>query len=37
VKHIEVRKIGYLIEVSFKGYRLVEIPDCLSPDEIRKH
>lgn len=37
-KHIEgLRKMGYLIEsIPSKGYRLVEIPDCLSPDEIRQ-
>src|SRR3990170_12619 len=37
-KHIEgLRKRGYLIEsIPSKGYRLVEIPDRLSPDEIRK-
>src|SRR3989337_2774291 len=37
-KHIEgLRKRGYLIEsIPSKGYRLVEIPDRLSPDELRK-
>src|SRR3990170_3113743 len=37
-KHIEgLRKRGYLIDsIPSKGYRLVEIPDRLSPDEIRK-
>src|SRR3990172_2219919 len=37
-KHIEgLRKRGYLIEsIPSKGYRLVEIPDRLCPDEIRK-
>ena len=37
-KHIEgLRKSGYLIEsIPSKGYRLVEIPDRLSPDEIRR-
>lgn len=36
-KHIEgLRKSGYVIESTpSKGYRLVEIPDRLSPDEIR--
>lgn len=37
-KHIEgLRKRGYLIEsIPSKGYRLVEIPDRLCPDEIRQ-
>jgi len=37
-KHIGgLRKMGYLIEsIPSKGYRLVEIPDRLSPDELRK-
>ena len=37
-KHIEgLRKSGYLIEsIPSKGYRLVEMPDILSIDEIRK-
>lgn len=37
-KHIEgLRKSGYIIESTpSKGYRLIEIPDRFSPDEIRK-
>ncbi len=36
-KHIEgLRKKGYVIDsIPSKGYRLVEIPDRMSPDEIR--
>ncbi len=37
-KHIEgLRKNGYIIDsIPSKGYRLVEIPDRISPDEIRQ-
>ncbi len=36
-KHIEsLRKKGYVIEsIPSRGYRLIEIPDLLSPDDIR--